>query len=255
MNFSEETLMAYVDGELDGETCTAIETATASDPELARRIARHFALAKKVRAAFDPVLREAVPDRLKDAIAQPAAAASAGAGAGAVIELSRARPAKPDLPAQTWSWLQWSAIAASLVVGVLAGRVVLQDPSQMQLAKDGGGLVARGALERALSTQLASAQAGDAPVRIGISFLSKSGEYCRTFSLSNEIAGLACRAGADWRLQVVAHSATGPQPSGAYRMAGGDAPGAVMRAVEERIAGSSLDAREEEAALRRGWHR
>ncbi len=256
MKFSEETLMAYADGELDAETRAAIDGEMAADPEIARRVAQHLLLARKIGAAFDPVLREAVPGRLKDAAAGTAdATAPVAAGAGTVIDLSSVRTAKPARPARTWSWPQWSAIAASLIVGVLAGRIVPPDRSPAQMAMEGDGFVAHGALERALSTQLANTQAGDAPIRIGISFLSKSGEYCRTFSLANELAGLGCKAGPDWRLEVVARATTGAHSSGAYRMAAGEAPAAVMREVEERIAGSSLDAREEEAALRRGWQK
>ena len=255
MKFSEETLMAYADGELDVETRTAIEGEMAADADIARRVAQQLLLASRIGAAFDPVLREAVPDRLKDAAAGSAdATASVAAGAGTVIDLSKVRTAKPARPAR-WSWLQWSAIAASLVVGVLAGRIVLPDRPPAQMAVDGDGFVARGALERALSTQLASTQAGDAPIRIGISFLSKSGEYCRTFALANGLAGLGCKAGPDWHLEVLARSPAGTHSSGAYRMAAGEAPAAVMREVEERIAGGSLDAREEEAALRRAWRK
>ncbi len=258
MKFSNEALMAYADGELDAETCAKVEAAMAADPDTALRVAHHLALAHKVNAAFDPVLREAVPKRLKDAGAARANVAEPADGAtAAVIDIATARTAKPARSTQRWSWPQWSAIAASLVIGVLAGHNGLSDTPQSQMAMDGGGIVARGTLARVLSTQLASTQASDAPVRIGISFLSKSGEYCRTFSLPNGIAGLGCRMGPEWRLQVLARSPTPtPAPSaGTYRMAAGDAPAAVMREVEERITGNSFDAREEEAALRIGWHK
>ncbi len=256
MKFSEETLMAYADGELDAETRAAIERRMAADPDIARRVAQHLMLARRIGAAFDPVLREAVPDRLKDAAAGSAdARAAAAAGTGTVVDLSKLRAAKVARPARTWFWPQWSAIAASLVVGVLAGRMVLPDRPPAQMGADGDGIVARGALERALSTQLASTQAGNAPIRIGVSFLSKSGAYCRTFVLANGLAGLGCRAGSDWHLEAVARAPTGTQSAGAYRMASDEMPTAVMREVEQRIAGSALNAREEEAALRKAWRR
>lgn len=256
MSFTNETLMAYADGELDDETRAAVEAAMASDPDVARRVAGHMALASKVRAGFDPVLREVVPKRLKHAVAETAGApASADVGSAAVIDISKARAVKQDRPKPTWSWPQWSAIAATLVIGVLAGRFGQSELAQTPMAMDSEGVVARGALEKALSTQLASTQPSDAPVRIGISFRSKSGEYCRTFVLANEVAGLGCKSGLDWRLQVVARSSTAAQSSGAYRTAAGETPAAVMREADERIAGNALDAREEAAALQRGWRK
>jgi len=44
MTFSDETIMAYVDGELDAPARAAVDASLATDPELARRIARHRAL-------------------------------------------------------------------------------------------------------------------------------------------------------------------------------------------------------------------
>lgn len=256
MKFSNETLMAYADGELDAETRAQVEAAMTADPDTALRVTHHLALAHKVQAAFNPVLREAVPQRLKDASAARANVAEPAEGATAdVVDIARARMAKPAQSTRRWSWPQWFAIAASLVIGVLAGHIGQSDTSQSQMAMDDGGVVARGALARVLSTQLASTQTSDAPVRIGISFRSKSGEYCRTFSLPNGIAGLGCRMGPEWRLQILARSPTAASSAGAYRMAAGDAPAAVTREVEARITGNSFDAREEEAALRLDWRK
>ena len=60
-----------------------------------------------------------------------------------------------------------------------------------------GKVLASGALAHALSEQLASNQVADAPVHVGVSFLSRNGDYCRTFMLREKstIAGLACRDG------------------------------------------------------------
>src|SRR5256885_438663 len=44
MNFSDETLMTYADGELDAASRAVLEAAMAADPQLAQRVARHRAL-------------------------------------------------------------------------------------------------------------------------------------------------------------------------------------------------------------------
>jgi len=61
MKFSEETLMAYADDELDTQTRSAVEAAMATDPEIARKIAQHKALRGKLRTTFDKVLSEPPP--------------------------------------------------------------------------------------------------------------------------------------------------------------------------------------------------
>jgi hypothetical protein len=73
----------------------------------------------------------------------------------------------------------------------------------------GGQLLARGALSRALSTQLASDQSPSAAAQIGVSFRARGGTYCRTFALRDAhsqdrtLAGLACHERDTWQIEVL----------------------------------------------------
>jgi hypothetical protein len=245
VSFPDEVLMAYADDELDAPTREAVEAAMASDPQIARRIAQHKALHQRVHSVFDKVLEEPVPARLLQAVrADPA-----GPDRSNVVALRRR-------PERRWSWPQWAAIAASLIVGVIAGRLaLLRVASPGLIATSGGVMSASGALADALSNQLASAQTGADAVRIGVSFRSKSGEYCRTFTLRRPgtLAGLACRAADGWQVAVLAHAQAPGAASGAYRQAASAMPPAVVAAVGDQIAGEPLDARAEAAARARHW--
>jgi anti-sigma factor RsiW len=248
MNWSDETLMAYVDGEADAAASAAIEQAAASDAALAARIERMRRLRAAVHAAYAPVLDEPVPDRLL-------AALQAAPAAPNVIDLAARRAAKTAAPRPRWSWFEWGAMAASVLLGVALGAVALREPGEPIVAER-GGLVARAALAQALSAQLAQDLPTDAPVRIGLSFVSKAGEYCRTFSLAQRapVAGLACRSGDDWRVIVVVQDESAAAPD-RYRMAATPLPRAVLDAVDAAIAGDPLDAEAERAARERGWRR
>ena len=244
MTFSDDRLMAYVDRELDPASTAEIDAAIARDPELAARVERQRKLRVAVHAAFEPILQEPMPKRLLDA----------ASGATLVSSTSRA--------ARRWTWFEWSAMAASAVLGVLiAGafigdmrRAPAIDPST-DLVAERGHVVARGRLALALSEQLAGTQKPDASVRIGLTFLSKGGEYCRTFTLEKgAAAGLACSSAGEWRIPVIAEADRNGS-SGAYRTAAAPLPPAVLREVDERIQGSSLDAEAERAAQQRGWKR
>lgn len=246
MTFSEETLMAYADNELDSETRSAVEAAMEADPEIARRVARHKALRGQLRATFDKVLDEPSPQRLVDA----ARGVPAVRREGNVIPLRRKAP-----PRRTWP--QWASLAATLVVGVIIGHALLRTPtsgSPVTTSRD-GQLLASGSLAQSLSDQLASTQTPDTPVKIGVSFKSKAGAYCRTFTMSEStaLAGLACRDHSDWRVQVLTQSAQHAQQEGTYRHAGSEMPRAVMQAVDDSIAGEALDARAEAAARDQHW--
>src|ERR1044072_3879416 len=187
MQFSDETLMAYADGELDADTRRQIETAMASDPTLAERIDKHRALRMDLGAAFGGVLDEPVPSRLLDAAnSTPAKTRSAN-----VTDLNAARAAKSGggKPPSSWSWPQWSAIAASLLIGVFAGRAELRNKQSDMFAANASGIVASGVLSGALDDQLSGTEPHD-NVSIGLTFTSKSGNYCRSFA-AGPAAGFA----------------------------------------------------------------
>lgn len=245
MTFSEETLMAYADNELDAQTRKAVEAAMAVDPEVARRVAQHKALRGRLRLAFNNVIDEPIPQRLIDA----ARGVPSVRREGNVIPLRRKAPPR-------WAWSQWVSIAASLVIGVIIGQAMLHGTRDAPVTSRDGQLLASGVLSHALSEQLASAQATDqTPVRIGFSFKSKAGDYCRTFTLheSTTFAGLACRQHDDWRVQVLAQATSTAENSGAYRQAGSEIPKSVLQAVDDNIAGDPLDAHTEATARDKNW--
>lgn len=235
--------MAYADGELDPATRAAVEAAMASDPQLALRVERHRALRGRIRSAFDTVLDEPVPARLLEAVR----AAPGAPGESKVVPLHRH-------PLRRGSWPQWTAIAASLIVGLVAGRLAsLRPGNAAPIATRDGRMLASGVLASALSEQLASRQSAVDPVRIGVSFRAKTGEYCRTFSLRRPaaLAGLACRSGKDWRIGVLVGAP--PRGAGTYRQAASAMPPALIAAVDAEISGQPLDAPAEAAARSRHW--
>lgn len=257
MHFSDETLMAYADGELDPATGAQVEAAMAGDAAMAGRVARHRAMRDDVYASFAPVLDEAVPQRLRDAL-RPAQAAPASPA-----------PAYAPGPAANhsrWSLPVWGALAASLVVGVLIGKMAMPlfaaaGGKSAAVATVNGRLAAGGALARALSQQLASAPRQGQAVSIGLTFRAADGQFCRSFTLrdgppqSAPLAGLACRApagGDRWLIPVLVETPPDAAAPAGYRMAASAAP-AVLQAIDERIAGQPLDAAAERQALQRNW--
>lgn len=242
MTPSDETLMAYVDGELDEQARVAVEAAMLADPDIAARVARQQALRKRVRLAFARVVEEPVPERLLSA------ATAAPLRTANVIPLRRRQTPR-------WSWPEWGSMAACLAAGVVLTLTFVRFAAVEPITSRSGSLFANGALARALSGQLASIQAA-APVHIGVSFRDKTGSYCRTFALqeTSPLAGLACHSGDRWRLEVLARSTEAPDSGAAnYRPAASAMPKAVLQAVEDRIAGEPLDARAEAAAQAGGW--
>ena len=250
MSFSDETLMAYADGELDEHTRRVVEQAMRHDPAIAERIRKHKALRQNVFDAFARTLDEVVPQRLH-----------AAARSGKVVHLDSVRqvrtpPPLPMVEKPKWSWPEWGALAATLVVGVLAGVAgslgVGRDEQLAVFDNRAGALTAKGTLAKALSQQLAGSGARDQDIKVGISFLSKEGSYCRSFMLPTT-AGLACRSGSSWEIPVLTNGPMGANTE--YRQASSALPAAVLDAIDARIEGKPLDAAAERIAHRQGWKR
>lgn len=245
MNFQEETLMAYVDGELDAATRGAVEAAMASDPQVAAAVARQRDLQAQLRAAFGGVVDETVPARLI------AAARASPAGTSASVSgIAAARDARQASAQRKWSLPEWSAIAASLLLGVIVSRVALHGGAENSVIAKDGRMIAGGTLAAALNTQPAGA-AADSAVQVVATFRAKSGGYCRTFT-TGESAGLACRSTDDWSVRALAPTENAAA-NGDYRMAATPLPPAIAQAVAATIDGAAFDAEQETAVRERGW--
>ena len=255
-HISQESLFAYVDNELDSATAAQIEAAMAADPELASLIEEQRALRALLGSAYSPILQEPIPSRLTAAVGVMAPARTVKAK---VVRLAAARAKRGASAAEKpvdsgWTWKHWGGMAACLVVGVFAGKSAWLAQATDDIADQGGQLVARGQLAQALSTQLASAQTTDSPVKIGLSYRSKAGEYCRSFTVKAAgTDGLACRRGSEWALRVVEQDKPGASASADLSMAASPVPVAVLKVVDAQIQGAALDAQAEQAAMSRGW--
>ena len=243
MELPDELLMAYADGELEVAEHARVAAAVAADPALARRVAAHRALRSTLATSYNQVLDEPVPERLVALVRTTPAQSNNGQ------VLPFRRKAAPPRP-----WLQWSSLAASFVLGALAWQFGSRQYLAGPVVDRNGELVAAGVLARALSSQLAAEQAASTPVQIGVSFLSKGGDYCRTFQLSGAaaVAGLACQRDGQWKLEVLTH-APGTPASPQYRQAASALPPAVLQAVSGSIAGEALDAAAEDQARAKAW--
>lgn len=231
MEWDDELIAAYADGELHALIQDRFEEALARDDTLRARVEREKMLKARLGGHFDQVLDEPVPERLRAMLeAKPTSS---------VVSIEAARQRRL-LPRQAWIP---AAIAASLAVGLFGG----------QLISGQGGVstmpVAGGALAEALDTQLASAPATSSDTRIGTTFRGEDGRVCRTFD-GADVAGFACRDGGAWRIEMMAPG-SGGQGSGYQQAASGAT--LVLQAAQERMAGEPVGEDEERRLRDSGW--
>lgn len=238
MQFDDETLMAYADGELDASTRAAIDAAIASDEQLAAKVEQYRQLRVTLSSAFGGVIQEPVPESL--------IATARSAPAGNVTSLAQARETRVK---RRWSWPEWGAIAASLVLGIVIARV--GGKGDDTFASRDGRVFAAGTLAHALNEQHGTERATGSDVEIGLTYKATSGEFCRTFTGLASVAGVACHSDRGWEIQALAH-ADGQSAEG-YRMAETSMPPLIRQYVESSMDGEALDAQAENDALARKW--
>jgi len=257
MTVPDEEVFAFVDGELPPEAMARIETAMATDPQLALRVETQRALRRLLSGAHAGAVRQPPPEALgatavakppppakpAEVIAFPGAKTQAKAKAK---EKTKPREPKPPRPAggAGRGAPAWVGLAACLIAGLAIGRLAAPPPVTLSGA-DEPAPIAAGPLARALNTQASGQGAG--PVRISLSFETPSGVYCRAFQASGRspLAGVACREPDAWRVRAVG-------PAGAAAT-GSRTSAAILATVSAMSVGPPLDAAGEARAKAAGW--
>lgn len=216
---SDETLVAYVDGELSVEEAAEVEQALATDQQVRETVEMFRDTAEWSRRAYDDVLHEPVPDRL------------IGAAFGKDVRPMRTEPQRDSAPR---SRIAGMAMAASIALAVglgggfglfhlvgpgggeaagplLVGTVDGSDPLHLALESAGTG------------TLIANGEGGNVmPLN---TFLDREGRYCREFqAVASTPDGLSASFGIACR-----------QPAGPWRIEAIGAPAVATAAVPDRF--------------------
>ncbi|NVD40160.1 anti-sigma factor [Ensifer sp. HO-A22] len=261
MEFTDEILMAFADGELDDETMRLIEAALETNDELMARVALFMETRVASSDALKPLLDEPVPDQLVEKVRAMAAEAAArddairiadpvdeSARADNIIDFRRPEPTAqtPRRPSQVMM-----ALAASLLIvvggvaGYLAGGAGQMDPGSPQVA----GLVdvaVSGILDqRASGEEIAI---GDGRVRLVSTFEASGEQICREYEMKRpdqpDFVSVACRSAGGWQTQLAIVTAETGE---------GFAPASSLETVDAYLtsigAGAPLEAEAEKKAL------
>jgi hypothetical protein len=248
---SDETLMAYADGELSPAARRSVRQALARDPSLAQKLDSFVATGRlNLADAFDSILSEPIPPHLLTAIWGPNRTfAKAAHPLSQLVDRIRRLPGILRMP--TWSLAAVPALSIGLVLGTLG--IWLVRPGGGLVREMDGRLVATGPLQQVLETIPSGTpvRAGQRTLLAESTFYSQRKEWCREYELhmsaDNRFKGLACRSrdGA-WRVDIHARarSATAYAPAG---------HGVVADAVEKLMQGQPLELEAENRLIKEAW--
>lgn len=251
-DFDDRTLMAFADGELDDETAAAVETAMATDYDLAGRVALFLDTRIQAKDALRPLLEEPVPEALSGSVRRmvdEARSKSETAPAATIVTAARTRP-----PVARRPWLMPLAASLAAIVfglgGYLIGTGGGSAPQGFAVAGLGSPALSE-ALGRVPSGQEAVLANSGGRLRAVASFRDANGVLCREFEVDtaaeSSVVSVACREDGAWsvRFAVVA-----PVRDGGY------APASSMEALDAYLASAGvhepLSPADEAAALAGG---
>lgn len=236
----DEILMRWSDGELSPDAAGALEARAAKEPGLAARMQALRRLRTAAREAFPAAVDERDRDLARLIASGPRAHPFRFAGVGRTLA---------DAFAPTRAAV-WGGLAAAAFVGGLVLAPVVGGKAQgVRVTPDGA--LTDAALVRVLDDRLASDDPDSGGRSVGLSFRDREGRWCRTFqSIRQGVAGLACRRGDGWAMQVLAPLG---ESSGEVRLAASATPEIVLSAVDAAIAGPAADAATEARARDARW--
>jgi hypothetical protein len=251
-NFTDEELVAFLNGELNDARAEELALALEDDAALADRLERLDPLSAEIKSAFDEVLAIPVPDRLRDAI-------SMGQEKKDTVKVISFAAAKAEKESRRFRWPEYAAMAASLAIGLVIGGQrgvfgpAVADADAVIVASANGPTLAPVVAQFLASKAGGETQqlAGLGLARASISFSDGDDRFCRQFSIeANATAtdGVACLNDGRWDVAAIG---TRSIEGGDIRTASGDASPAVLAAVDDMIDGDPLDAEAEKAALDR----
>ncbi|KAA9384007.1 anti-sigma factor [Neorhizobium galegae] len=242
IDFDDETLMAFADGELDAAGSLALEEALATDDALAERLAVFLDSRQLVGDAMKPLIDEPVPAALLASVGRVAEEARQQAAAARDNVVSFRQKTQQQLQPTARRWLM--PIAASLVA-VITG-VVGFTVGRMGFSETGTASEIAAVLDREVSGKDVRLDVSGTVLHVVATFRDERGELCREYELKQPARStltVACRQDGDWETRL---ALTTPQADGYVPASSQETIDAYLASIH---AGSPLSPEEERKAL------
>lgn len=258
---TDEDLMAYADGTLDGDDLARVERHLSTDAEARALVASFRQTAGLSRDAFATPLSEPPPKALVDAILghgskTPVVESGPVVPAGAnVVDLASRRRTRPAGDRWRLPLAASLALLIGLGAGYLANRGIADRPSELALGPIAGSAPFAEVLERSP----AGATVGRTVVVA--TFRDKSGRICRELEILSaampaqpEAAAIACRGGnRAWTIEGVARLAVALPAGSKIEPSGVPERDALKGLLDMLGATQVLTPAEEKALIERAW--
>ncbi len=263
---SDETLVAYADGQLDAAERARVKKLIAQDPVANARFEIFQATGQDLASVFDEHMNSPLPGKLSRfaLYAQPLPVKTGRSTLGQFADTLRnlVQPAHPFGLAAASVTMLIAGIGVGWLLHGGAGENGSPMSELVQVQSD-GHTVARGPLSVALNS-LPSGRETLVPFAAGkvlrmavkLSFRNHAQDYCRQYEAglagSESFGGIACNSNGQWNIKLQAQLAPA-QRSAERTVPAGSKSSALEAAVMSWIDGEALDQHDEDALILKGW--
>lgn len=261
MTYRDETLSAFIDGELPEAEADALRADMGKDPVLKQRVDQLRRANDAVRLAYGDIENEPLPDAVLDLFNKAPSNVTSFPGEAR----AGGTPKVHAGVLQRFASAQWpTALAASLAlvvgfgVGQLGGAPGAAPGGAMQVA----GVIAEGGpvftiLETGASAQTHLADADSAlSVEPVLSMQRSDGVFCREYFISDansRFHNVACKENGQWSVKFAVNIPTAADMEDGFQTASAQSNALAADYVDRVIAGDALDAEAEQNAINGGW--
>lgn len=251
-SMDDNTLSAWLDGELPRSEARSVEQAITKDPAMQQRVDALLHNDQAIKAHFRRMTEERpVPEGISALLFQKEDRADGW--------ISRLRDGFLALNRQPV--LATAAVAVAAVTGLLAGQFVFDQSETTSPSID---LVVIDPvhdwyplLEKTPSGQLYQLS-GRQVGQVALSYRNGEGLFCRQFEVKmtttdNAIAAIACRDSGKWQVELAQRVQRTNADSGHFRTASADGLSAVDAFIMQHSSGEILVGASEAAIMAKGW--
>lgn len=202
---TDETLMAYVDGQLDDKQTKEIQKAIEADSDARKRVEVFRQSAAMLHGVYDAPLQEAVPERLMDTVMGFKTDDKRAAG---LLERLFAFLPRPLTLNPASAVVAFIALLIGTGTGYYAGNITQFDKKHLAITLDGKDFSRK--LDTTVSGQFFTVEGRDVQIMPVATFLDTSNRFCRQYEVVTGpdknvhlSQGIACRSNAGNWLTIV----------------------------------------------------
>lgn len=262
MTYRDETLSAFIDGELPETEADTLRIEMAKDPGLEERVAQLRRANDAVRLAYSDIENEPLPDSVLDLFNKTPSNVASFAQAQQANETPRVHAGVLQRFTST-QWPMAMAAGLALVIGFGIGQIGGGAPGASGNAVQIAGVIAADnpvfeILDNGASAELhmANAETG-LQVEPVLSMQRADGVFCREYFISDSKArfhNVACKENDQWTVKFAVNIPTAENSiDGSYIAASATSNALAADYVDRVIAGDALDAAAEQNAIKDGW--